>query len=394
MPIEDELRNGSETLGARESLWRAVRARDREADGTFVYAVRSTGIYCRPSCPARKPLRGNLLYFRGPEAAEQNGFKPCRRCHPAGFSPSDPRLQAVARACRAIHAGIVGGPDGLPYKEGHPTLADLGAITGTSPHQLARAFLRVMGITPRLYADELRMRRLKSSLREGNDVTSALYEAGFGSSSRLYERARPHLGMTPGEYRRGGAGMQIHYAITDSPLGRILVGATEFGISAVNFGNSDRVLRAELRREYPKADLLPAAPGRGAGRLGEWVEQIVRHLRGRLPGLNLPADVRATAFQRRVWEELRRIPYGATRTYAEIARSVGRPAAVRAVARACATNPVAVVVPCHRVVRKDGSLAGYRWGKSRKRALLDAEAAAQHRQRTRAGKKRARGAQR
>jgi AraC family transcriptional regulator of adaptative response/methylated-DNA-[protein]-cysteine methyltransferase len=228
-----------------------------------------------------------------------------------------------------------------------------------------------MGITPRQYADAQRMRRLKSRLKEGDDVTTALYDAGFGSSSRLYERAPSHLGMTPATYRRGGEGMQIRYSITGSPLGRVLVGATQRGVSAVYLGDSDARLEAEIRREYPRAEIRRDRNG-----MEGWIEKILAHLRGREPNLDLPTDVQATAFQRRVWEELRRIPYGSTRTYSQVARAIGRPRAIRAVARACATNPTSVVVPCHRVVREDGNLAGYRWGVERKRALLEHESEA------------------
>jgi AraC family transcriptional regulator of adaptative response/methylated-DNA-[protein]-cysteine methyltransferase len=248
-----------------------------------------------------------------------------------------------------------------------------------SPHQLERAFRSTIGITPNQYADAQRMRRLKSRLKRGDNVTTALYDAGYGSASRLYERAPSHLGMTPAEYRRGGAGMRIHYTIVASPLGRLLVGATGRGISALYLGESDDALLAALRKEYPRAELLRGGrdrEGSSSKGLRTWIEKILAHLRGQEPHLDLPTDVQATAFQRRVWEELRRIPYGATRTYTEVARSIGRPAAVRAVARACATNPVSVVVPCHRVVREDGDLAGYRWGMNRKRALLEKEAAA------------------
>jgi AraC family transcriptional regulator of adaptative response/methylated-DNA-[protein]-cysteine methyltransferase len=260
------------------------------------------------------------------------------------------------------------------------TLAALSATAGMSPHQLQRAFRSVMGITPRQYADAQRMRRLKSRLSKGDNVTTALYDAGYGSASRLYERAPAHLGMTPAAYGRGGDGMRIRYAIVDSPLGRVLVGATDRGISALYLGESDAVLRAALRQEYPRAELQRDDRSRSAGSgggLAKWVARILAHLRGQEPHLDLPTDVQATAFQRRVWEELRRIPYGNTKTYSEVARAIGRPAAVRAVARACAMNPVSVVVPCHRVVREDGELAGYRWGIDRKRALLQREAAAQ-----------------
>jgi AraC family transcriptional regulator of adaptative response/methylated-DNA-[protein]-cysteine methyltransferase len=359
----------------RRSLWEAVKTRDAAADGAFVYAVRSTGIYCRPSCPSRRPRPTNVGFFRLPAAAERAGFRPCRRCKPGSVVIRDPRLETVARVCRLIDTRVSADWDG---KEGGEalTLSALGAAAGMSPDQLDRAFRQVMGITPRQYADSVRMRRLKSRLKKGDDVTTALYEAGFGSASRLYERAPSQLGMTPAEYGRGGEGMTIRYDIVDSPLGRLLVGATGRGISALCLGNSDRVLRAALRKEYPRAMLIADEEAHSAsGMLGKWLKRILEHLRGREPHLDLPTDVRATAFQRRVWEELRKIPFGATRTYREVAQAIGKPSAVRAVARACATNPTAVVVPCHRVVREDGSLAGYRWGISRKRALLDAELA-------------------
>jgi AraC family transcriptional regulator of adaptative response/methylated-DNA-[protein]-cysteine methyltransferase len=228
-----------------------------------------------------------------------------------------------------------------------------------------------MGITPRQYADAQRMRRLKSSLKKGDDVTTALYDAGYSSSSRLYERSPSQLGMTPATYRQGGAGMQIHYTIVDSPLGRLLVGATDRGISALYLGEKDAGLESALRKEYPRAEI--DSDSAGSKNLEGWLSKILAHLRGKEPHLNLPTDVQTTAFRRRVWEELKRIPYGATRTYSEVARAIGHPKAIRAVASACATNPVSVVVPCHRVVRADGKLAGYRWGLDRKRRLLEQE---------------------
>lgn len=355
-----------------DALWHAVQSRDRGADGEFVYAVRSTGVYCRPSCPSRKPRREQVVFFPLPEAAEQRGFRACRRCRPRTVRAQDPSTQAVARICREIESRILSNAD-AGSGENRLTLAALSSTAGISPHQLERAFRRVMGITPRQYADAQRMRQLKSSLRKGDDVTTALYDAGYGSSSRLYERAPSHLGMTPATYRQGGAGMQIHYTIVASPLGRLLVGATSEGISALYLGEADAALESALRKEYPRAEIRRDTSG--SKNLGGWVDQILAHLRGKEPQLDLPTDVQATAFQRRVWEELRRIPYGATRTYTEVARSIGRPAAIRAVARACATNPVSVVVPCHRVVRQDGNLAGYRWGLERKRALLEHEMA-------------------
>lgn len=240
-----------------------------------------------------------------------------------------------------------------------------------STDQLERAFRRTIGITPRQYADAVRMKRLKSQLRKGGNVTTALYDAGFGSSSRLYERAPSQLGMTPRAYGHGGEGMQIHYTVVGSPLGRLLVGATEKGISAVYLGKSDKELEDALREEYPRAEISEDA--RARAELRTWVEKIVAHLKGKEPHLDLPTDVQGTAFRRRVWEELRKIPYGRTMTYTEVAKRIGKPKAIRAVARACATNPVSVVVPCHRVVRQDGSLAGYRWGLERKQALLEKE---------------------
>ena len=355
-----------------DALWHAVQSRDRGADGEFVYAVRSTGVYCRPSCPSRKPRREQVVFFPLPEAAEQRGFRACRRCRPRTVRAQDPSTQAVARICREIESRILSNAD-AGSGENRLTLAALSSTAGISPHQLERAFRRVMGITPRQYADAQRMRHLKSSLRKGDDVTTALYDAGYGSSSRLYERAPSHLGMTPATYRQGGAGMQIHYTIVASPLGRLLVGATSEGISALYLGEADAALESALRKEYPRAEIRRDTSG--SKNLGGWVDQILAHLRGKEPQLDLPTDVQATAFQRRVWEELRGIPYGATRTYTEVARSIGRPAAIRAVARACATNPVSVVVPCHRVVRQDGNLAGYRWGLERKQALLEHEMA-------------------
>jgi AraC family transcriptional regulator of adaptative response/methylated-DNA-[protein]-cysteine methyltransferase len=351
-----------------QALWDSVRGRDRAADGVFVYAVRSTGIYCRPSCPSRKPHREQVVFFALPEAAEQQGFRACRRCRPRSIGIRDPRIDAVARVCREIESRISNDIDS--NGETRLTLVALSVPAGMSSHQLERAFRSMMGITPRQYADAQRMRRVKSSLKKGDNVTTALYDAGFGSSSRLYERAPSHLGMTPATYRQGGVGMSIHYTIVDSPLGRLLVGATDRGVSALYLGESDARLEAALRKEYPRANVRRDRNG-----LEAWVGKILDHLRGGEPHLDLPTDVQATAFQRRVWEELRRIPYGTTKTYSEVARAIGRPTAIRAVARACATNPVSVVVPCHRVVRGDGNLAGYRWGLDRKRALLAKEQA-------------------
>jgi AraC family transcriptional regulator, regulatory protein of adaptative response / methylated-DNA-[protein]-cysteine methyltransferase len=348
-----------------DTRWLLVQSRNRIADGAFVYAVRSTGIYCRPSCPSRKPRRAQVVFFRVPAEAERKGFRPCRRCRPEKARPIDPHAADVARICRYIETTLAD----RSGDESSLTLAALASLSGLSAYALERAFRRVTGITPRQYVDAHRMRRLKSRLKKGDDVTTALYEAGFGSSSRLYERAPKQLGMTPATYRRGGAGMEIHYTIANSPLGRVLVAATSRGVSAVYLGDNEAKLEAELRREYPHATIERDRHG-----LEQWVGKIVEHLSGKAPNLDLPTDVQATAFQRRVWEELRKIPYGTTRTYTQVAKAIGRPSAVRAVARACATNPVSIVVPCHRVVREDGNLAGYRWGLSRKQTLIEHEA--------------------
>lgn len=363
-----------ETYGYEASTvaqWRAVQERDRRADGKFVYAVRSTGIYCRPSCPSKRPKSEKVQFFAIPEAAEREGFRPCKRCLPKQATVADPRLRAVSKVCRAIESQIAGADsdaDGAALQ-----LAGLAGSVKMSVHQLERAFRGTMSITPKQYADAVRMQRLKSQLREGGNVTTALYDAGFGSSSRLYERAPSQLGMTPRAYARGGDGMEIHYTIVNSPLGRLLVGGTEKGISALYLGKSDGELERALREEYPRAGVSEDVHARAA--LKEWVEKILAHLKGQEPHLDLPTDVQGTAFRRRVWEELRKIPYGTTVTYTEVARRVGKPKAIRAVASACATNPVSVVVPCHRVVRQDGSLAGYRWGLERKQALLEKESA-------------------
>ncbi|MFL5800230.1 MAG: bifunctional DNA-binding transcriptional regulator/O6-methylguanine-DNA methyltransferase Ada [Roseiflexaceae bacterium] len=349
-----------------ESYWQAVQTRDAGADGLFIYAVRSTGIYCRPTCPSRRPRRDQVVFFGLPEAAEQAGFRPCRRCRPREASAHEPQVELIQHACQYIDERA----------DSAPTLEEIGQAVGLSPYHLQRTFKRIMGITPRQYAEACRMGRLKERLKEGDDVTTALYEAGYGSSSRLYEQAPGRLGMTPATYRRGGLGARISYTIADSPLGRLLVAATERGICFVSLGDDDTTLDAALRGEYPAAEIARAevdsSADAGPG-LHAWVGAILGHLRGQQPHLDLPVDVRATAFQLRVWETLRAIPYGSTRSYGAVAESLGQPGAARAVARACATNPVAIVVPCHRVVGEDGGLRGYRWGAERKRALLDRE---------------------
>jgi AraC family transcriptional regulator of adaptative response/methylated-DNA-[protein]-cysteine methyltransferase len=350
------LPHATPSIGRRRCL-AAVALRDAQMDGTFVYAVRTTGVYCRPSCPSRRPRQREILLFGRPEAAEQAGFRACRRCR-----PRDERRSPQANLVRRVCGEIEGNPDG---KVSLRALAD---ATGLSPAHLQRTFRGAMGITPRQYADALRVARFKSELRKGKDVTTALHEVSYSSSSRLYEKSDEQLGMTPATYRRGGLGMNITYTIAPCSLGRVLVAATERGISAVYLGDRDADLVASLRKEYPRAQIRS-----GSGGHSNWVREIVRHLAGTNPRLDLPTDVVATAFQRRVWEALRAIPLGETRTYSEVAKSIGQPSAIRAVARACATNPVSIVVPCHRVIRTDGSAAGYRWGIERKRTLLEQE---------------------
>jgi AraC family transcriptional regulator of adaptative response/methylated-DNA-[protein]-cysteine methyltransferase len=335
--------------------WRIVLARDRRYDDAFVYGVRSTGIYCLPSCPSRKPRREQVEFFSRTDAAERAGFRACRRCHPGQTPPADPRMGMVRDACRIIDA----------HPDAPASLATLAARCGTTSHRLRRAFQQVLGISPRQYHDERRLARLKTQLKEGKKVSPALYEAGYGSSSRVYERADAKLGMTPAIYGRGGAGVRIRYTTVPCSLGWLLVAATERGICRISLGDSPARLEQGLRPEFPAADVQ-----RDDTVLGSWVAQLLAHLDGSVRHLDLPIDVRATAFQRRVWEALQRIPYGRTRSYSEVARDIGKPGAARAVARACASNPVALVVPCHRVVRGDGSVGGYRWGIERKQALL------------------------
>jgi AraC family transcriptional regulator of adaptative response/methylated-DNA-[protein]-cysteine methyltransferase len=341
-----------------EEQWQAVEARDARFDGAFVYAVRSTGIYCRPSCPSRRPRRPHVTFFALPEAAERAGFRSCLRCRPRSVRVRDVQAERVQRVCRFV----------AEHLEEPLTLQRLSREAGLAPHHFQRTFKRVMGISPRAYADALRMGVFRSRVRKGAAVIDATFEAGFGSTSRLYERAPAQLGMTPATFRKGGQGLHLRYTIVDCPLGRLLVAATDRGVSLVSLGDGDAALERALRQEYPAAETT-----RDDGALAGWVGQIVKHLEGREPHLDLPTDVRATAFQWQVWQELRRIPRGETRTYADVARAIGRPRAVRAVARACATNPVALVVPCHRVVPSQGGPGGYRWGAGRKERLLAGE---------------------
>lgn len=343
-----------ETDGQR---WTAVLARDASRDGVFVFAVSSTGIYCRPSCPSRRPRRENVQFFPGPEQAEHAGYRACLRCRPKSLS-GNPQSDIVKAICRFIEQHL----------DEPLTLGRLGEEFRQSPFHLQRRFKAVLGITPREYADACRLRLLKRNLQAGDSVTRALYDAGYGSSSRLYERTAAQLGMTPDKYRRGAIAAAIRYTCADSPLGRMLIAATDRGICSIQFARTDGELLEGLRREFPFA----ARKSDDAG-LQSWTAALLQQMQGRKLDSTLPLDIRSTAFQRRVWTYLQSIPFGATKSYSQVAKAIKHPTATRAVARACATNPVAIAIPCHRVVREDGTMGGYRWGIERKKALLELE---------------------
>jgi AraC family transcriptional regulator of adaptative response/methylated-DNA-[protein]-cysteine methyltransferase len=322
-----------------------------------VYAVSSTRIYCRPSCASRRPTRSHVEFFNEPGEAERAGYRPCRRCRPNEPTAPDPWIDKIRLACRYL-ANI----------DGRPTLATLARHVGGSPYHLQRKFKRFVGVTPREFADACRLKTVREQLRRGVDVTTAVVSAGYGSSSRFYERGASKLAMAPATYKRGGAGMEIRYAIVDSPLDRLLVAATNRGVCAIALGTDDGRLEQGLKEEYPAAEL-----SRDQRALSDTLDRVLDHLEGRLPRLDLPLDIRATSFQWQVWTALRAIPRGETRTYGDVAASIGRPRAARAVARACATNPVAVAIPCHRAVPAKGGRGGFRWGSARKEQLLARE---------------------
>jgi AraC family transcriptional regulator, regulatory protein of adaptative response / methylated-DNA-[protein]-cysteine methyltransferase len=365
MPVQPSNPQGRE-LHDDEQRWSAVVARDARHDGQFVFAVSTTGVYCRPSCAARRPRRENVQFFPLPEAAERAGYRACLRCRPRAWS-GNTESDAVRAICRYIEQHL----------DEPMTLQHLGKEFHQSPFYLQRRFKAALGISPRAYADSCRLKMLKRNLQAGDSVTRAMYDAGYGSSSRLYERTASQLGMTPDKYRRGAIAATIRYTCADSPLGRMLIAATERGICAIQFGRSDGELIEGLKREFPFA-----VRKQDEGGLQAWVRALLKHMLGK--DLNaggarsavkaaLPLDIRATAFQRRVWTYLQSIPFGTTKSYSQVAKAIGQPTACRAVARACATNPVAVAIPCHRVVREDGSMGGYRWGLERKKALLEIE---------------------
>lgn len=336
--------------------WTAVLKRDMSADGAFFYGVRTTGVFCRPSCASRLPRRENVDFFVSADEARAAGYRECKRCQPGGL----PReLEIVNRACAALDAD----------PQQRLTLAQLSDAVHVSPFHLQRLFKRVVGVSPRQYQAAQRGAALRDALQRGTDVTRATVDAGFGSPSRMYCSAAAELGMAPSEYRRKGAGLRVHYACAQTSLGLVLVATTDKGICKIAFGDDAPTLLDDLRGEFASAELIGDPE-----RLAPFVEQIDAYLRGQRQRFDLPLDIAATAFQQRVWEALRRIPYGETRSYSQIAEAVGSPRAVRAVANACASNPVALAIPCHRVVHKDGALTGYRWGTARKAVLLDTEA--------------------
>jgi len=345
-------------MNAMKNFRRALETRDANYEGIFWYGVRTTGIYCRPTCPSRQPKPENVVFFALPEAARRAGFRACLRCHPDQVTLTDPQAELVQSVCRLIDLNL----------DETPNLENLGHEVKLSRFHLQRLFKKLMGITPRQYAEARRAEKFKTRIKAGESVSGAIYEAGYGSSSRLYEKSDSQLGMTPATYRKGGEGMSIKFTTMKSTLGQLLVAATERGICAVALGESERSLVDQLYAEFPRAAIEPDEHD-----LQERAQIILDYLKGQLPHPHLSLDVQGTAFQKRVWEELRRIPVGETASYSEVARRIGQPRSTRAVARACATNPAALITPCHRVIRENGELGGYRWGIERKSRLLEME---------------------
>jgi AraC family transcriptional regulator, regulatory protein of adaptative response / methylated-DNA-[protein]-cysteine methyltransferase len=350
--------NSQSTLEQKETRrWQAVTDRDASLDGAFVFGVSSTGIFCRPSCPAKRARREHVTFFDDALQAEQAGYRACLRCRPKA-ADGNPQSALVRAMCRYIEQHI----------EDRVTLSLLAKEFKLSPFHLQRTFKSVLGVSPKAYIDAVRLRQVKHNLQTGHDVTTALYAAGYGSSSRLYERTATQLGMTPEKYRRGAVAAIVRYTLASSPLGRMLIAATDKGICSIQFADNDDQLQQGLMREFPFATRR-----RDDAAMSEWRVNLTRLMEGREANPTLPLDIRATAFQRRVWQTLQKIPRGETRSYSAVAKKIGMPKATRAVARACATNPVAVAIPCHRVVREDGALGGYRWGIERKEQLLAME---------------------
>ncbi|MDA0264407.1 MAG: bifunctional DNA-binding transcriptional regulator/O6-methylguanine-DNA methyltransferase Ada [Chloroflexi bacterium] len=348
--------------GIDPDKWEAVQTRDARADGRFVYSVSSTGIYCRPTCPSRRPAPHRVAFFPRAVDAEAAGFRACKRCLPDQESASVGNAGLVRRVCKYIQDNSDSGP----------TLAEIGRAVGTSPSHVQRVFKDATGVTPHQYASAWRMDRFKAMIKGGQSISAALYEAGFGSPSRLYERSEAHMGMSPGVYRNGGKGMNIYHTVAACPMGRLLVASTDKGVCSVMLGDSDTALKERLLAEFPSAKHQ-----QDGGNLAIWTAEILSYLDGEKTGLDLPLDIQATAFQQQVWQMLKAIPYGETRTYRQVAQSLGNANSSRAVGTACGANPVALVIPCHRVLRTDGGLGGYEWGLERKKSLLAMEQAAE-----------------
>lgn len=349
---------GLDTATPADPRWRAVMERDRHADGRFVYSVRTTGVYCRPSCGARLARPENVRFHATPAEAVQAGFRPCKRCRPDQWPETDRHTELVTAACRALeNAEVI------------PTLKDLAQQAGLSPFHFHRLFKGVTGVTPRAYAAARRAQRVREGLSEGQTVTRAMLEAGYGSSARFYAQSESVLGMKPTSYRNGGHGAEIRYTVTSCALGAVLVAATAQGLCSVALGDDAQTLVREFLERFPRATLVGDDP-----EFAQWVKRVVAFIEMPAEGLNLPLDIRGTAFQQRVWRALQGLAPGETTTYTDLAKGIGQPSAVRAVASACAANELAVIVPCHRVLRRDGSLSGYRWGVARKGDLLRREA--------------------
>lgn len=349
-----------------ERFWQAVVAKDPGMDGQFVFAVSSTKIYCRPSCPSRRPHQEHVSFFALPEAAEQAGYRACKRCKPQCATVLDPQIEMVQRVCHYVRAN----------QTNSLNLAELASHAGVSAFHLQRTFKNIMGVSPRQYAAAERFGIFKAKVREGESVTNALYDAGLNSSRRLYEQAADELGMTPATYGRHGRGAKIVFTTVPCSLGQLLIAMTDCGLCAVTIGESDDELEQQLRNEFFAAQI-----DRADSRLNKTVKDVLGLIENKVPNPSLPLDIRATAFQRQVWEKLRSIPYGETLSYGDVAKTLGNPGAVRAVGSACGKNPVALVIPCHRVVREDKSLGGYRWGLDRKRKILELERVTQKRER-------------